>query len=101
MMPEGPGGGMADAKDSKSFDRKVMRVRLSPWAQSYKTGHHQNVQFYDRCSRESRTPEPKFPAGNLGEAVPRPNASDGEYSSRGRLSPWAQMLYLSNGTRKK
>ena len=26
------GGGMADAMDSKSIDRKVMRVRLSPAA---------------------------------------------------------------------
>ena len=27
-----PGGGMADTRDLKSLDRKIMRVRLSPWA---------------------------------------------------------------------
>ena len=31
------GGGMADAMDSKSIDRKVMRVRLSPAAPERKS----------------------------------------------------------------
>lgn len=31
----GPSGGMADTYDSKSYDRKVMRVRLSPRALKY------------------------------------------------------------------
>ena len=33
IFEESPGGGMADATDSKSVDRKVMRVRLPPRAQ--------------------------------------------------------------------
>ncbi len=31
-IAQSPGGGMADAMDSKSIDRKVMRVRLPPRA---------------------------------------------------------------------
>jgi hypothetical protein len=36
---------------------------------------------------EIRTPELKFAKANFSEAVARPNASDGERSSRGRISP--------------
>jgi hypothetical protein len=40
--------------------------------------------------RRDRTPEAIFSPEKIAETVPRPNASDGEYLSRGRSLPSAQ-----------
>jgi len=41
-----------------------------------------------------RTPELVFSTGKTSEAVPRPNASDGEHLSRGRIPPFPQSEYF-------
>ena len=63
-----PGGGMADTQVSKTCDRKVMRVRLSPRA------HNQSDPSYDGSlwfhERESKTAVP--PKAGRGAACENP-----------------------------
>jgi hypothetical protein len=47
--------------------------------------------FLEESNRRSRI----FSAEKIGEAVPRPNASDGEHSSRGAIPPGATNKDLS------
>ena len=60
-----PGGGMADAMDSKSIDRKVMRVRLPPRAQE---------KCYNKIMRNRELMEAPDGEGNLESRASTPEA---------------------------